>query len=58
MCPTFILLLRGILEVLLELVYLLLTIFLLLFSAHDLPIHLTQLSSVFVTEIACYLLLK
>ena len=57
-CPTFILCLRGILEYSLPLVYLLLTMFLLLFSPHDLLIHLTQFSSVCVTEIARYLLLK
>ena len=56
--PTFILLLRGNLEVLFQLVYLLLQLFLLLFSRHDLHIHLTQLSSLCVTEIACYLLPK
>ena len=58
MCPTFILLLRSILEVLFPLVYPLLPMFLLHFSPHDLLIHLTQFSSVCVTEIACYLLLK
>ena len=57
-CPTFILFLRGILEYSLEVVYLLLAIFLLLFSTLDLLIHLTQFSSLCVTEIACYLLLK
>ena len=57
-CPTFILLLRGILEVLFPLVYLLLQLFLSLVSHHDLLIHLTQFFSLCVTEIACYLQLK
>ena len=57
-CPTFILLLRGILELLFQPVYLLLPQFLSLVSPHDLHIHLTQFSSLCVTEIAGYLLPK